>query len=80
MNPRQPSSCPTNHEQSVKKILMVKDDQLFLPAILDYLEAIDVEILTTENGVAGLRLVKEFQPDLIVVVVNAPVVTTQNLN
>ncbi len=55
----------------MQKVLMVQDDPLFLPAMLDLLEAENANVITTNNGVVGLQMIEELKPDLVVVVVHS---------
>ena len=49
-----------------KRILMVDDDQDFLESCKAVLESENYEVLTANDGAAGLELAKSSKPDLIV--------------
>ncbi|MBT3714841.1 MAG: response regulator, partial [Anaerolineae bacterium] len=54
------------------KILIVDDEPSILKLITAYLEPEGYEIYTAEDGVAGLKAARAFEPDLIVLDVMLP--------
>lgn len=50
----------------MKRILLIEDEELLREVILDYLALEGFEAAGARNGWDGVRLAKEFQPDLII--------------
>lgn len=55
-----------------EKVLIVDDDSNNRLCLSDFLEYQDFNVLSAENGLAGLQLTKKFQPDLILCDINMP--------
>ena len=49
----------------MKKILVMEDDEQIATALAIRLQAAGYEVLTTPDGLAGLKMVLEHKPDLI---------------
>ncbi len=49
-----------------KKIVIIEDDKMIREMIAEYLEKKNFEVKVSNNGVDGLRLIKEIKPDLII--------------
>jgi DNA-binding response OmpR family regulator len=49
----------------MKKILVIEDEENIRENIYDVLSLNNFEIFTAENGIEGLRLAKQINPDLI---------------
>ena len=56
-----------------KKILIIEDDPSFSRAINHIVEKEGYDVSTASNGMTGLRMVKEKQPDLLILDVMLPV-------
>jgi two-component system, sensor histidine kinase and response regulator len=56
----------------VAKILVIEDDPLMLDSVVQVLTLSDMEVLSAENGIDGLALAREHQPDLVVCDVSMP--------
>ncbi len=54
------------------KILIIDDEEVVLDACIQILEGGNYDIATAMNGVLGLTLVQEFQPDLVFVDLKMP--------
>ena len=54
------------------KILVIDDDQKLLRDVRAHLEKLGYEVSTVDDGVSGLKRMKSFYPDLIVLDVNFP--------
>jgi DNA-binding NtrC family response regulator len=54
------------------KILIIDDEEVVLDSCTQILAGGDYEILTTQDGTSGLKLVEEFKPDLIYVDLKMP--------
>jgi len=48
------------------KILIMEDDENVLHPLVDLVEAEDYEVLSAEDGIAGIKLAKKESPDLII--------------
>ncbi len=55
-----------------KLILIIDDDDLTRSIFFEFLELENFNIICAEDGLVGLRLAKEFQPDLILSDINMP--------
>jgi two-component system sensor histidine kinase/response regulator len=55
-----------------RKILIIDDEEIVLDSCAAILEGTDYQIATAKNGNAGLKLVKEFEPDLVFVDLKMP--------
>ena len=55
-----------------EKVLIVDDDIFNRLCLSDFLQYQDFDVLSAENGLAGLELTKKIQPDLILCDVNMP--------
>ena len=56
-----------------KKILIVDDNAINVMVFVNFLDGLDVEIKTAENGYLALSLIREYNPDLILMDVHMPV-------
>lgn len=56
----------------MKKILVIEDDEAFRSTLCDFLSLFDFEVIDAEDGLIGLKLATEQQPDLIICDVNMP--------
>jgi DNA-binding response OmpR family regulator len=61
--------------RTLKKVLIVEDDQVFRTLLTEKLEAEGVEVLTTGDGKSGLDIALAEHPDLIWVDVMLPGIT-----
>lgn len=57
----------------MKKIIVIEDEGIIRLNLLQILNANGYEVIGAENGAVGLRLVREFLPDLIVCNIKMPV-------
>ena len=55
-----------------KKILIVEDDPSFSRAISHIIEKEGYDVITASNGMAGLRMAKDENPDLLILDVMLP--------
>jgi DNA-binding response OmpR family regulator len=55
-----------------KLILLIESDSLLRSNCFELLERENFNIISAENELLGLRLAKEFQPDLIICDINTP--------
>ena len=53
-------------------ILIIEDDESIRSNLFEFLEAEDFNVLSAEDGVSGLKLAKDCQPDLILCDINLP--------
>jgi len=58
--------------RSVKRILIVEDNQLSLTLLNDFLKVQGYEILKTSEGVEAINLARDKQPDLILMDIKLP--------
>jgi CheY-like chemotaxis protein len=56
----------------MKKILIVEDNELNLDLLVQLLED-DYELVTTDNGAAGVEMAQQERPDLILMDMSLPV-------
>lgn len=56
----------------MKKILVIEDERTIRENILELLEAEDFDAMAVENGIKGIELAKQSQPDLIICDVMMP--------
>jgi two-component system cell cycle response regulator DivK len=56
----------------MKKILIVEDNELNLDLLVQLLED-DYELVTTDNGAAGVKMAQQERPDLILMDMSLPV-------
>ena len=56
----------------MKKILVIDDDTSTTESIAIYLEEIGYEVFSAHNGLEGLNVIKENEPDLIISDVRMP--------
>lgn len=56
----------------MKKILIIEDDEAFRSTLCDFLSLFDFDVIDAENGLIGLKLATDHQPDLIICDVNMP--------
>lgn len=56
-----------------KKIAIIEDDQMLLKALYDILSINNFDVKFAQDGEAGLKLINEFKPDLILLDINMPV-------
>jgi diguanylate cyclase len=59
----------------MKKILVIEDEGIIRLNLLHILNANGYNTIGAENGAVGLRLVKEFMPDLIICNIRMPVLS-----
>ena len=55
-----------------KLILIIEDDQIFRAIIFDLLELENFNVISAQDGFLGLKLAKQFKPDLILCDINIP--------
>jgi DNA-binding response OmpR family regulator len=53
-------------------ILIIEDDEMIRSNLFDFLELENFNCLTAENGLIGLKLARQFNPDLIISDMNMP--------
>lgn len=53
-------------------ILLIEDDDMMRSTLFDILELEDFNVVSAGDGLLGLRLAKEMQPDLIICDLNIP--------
>lgn len=58
--------------ESSRRILIIDDEEVVLDSCTEILEGGDYEIATAMDGSAGLKLVEEFEPDLVFVDLKMP--------
>ena len=58
--------------EAKSKILLIDDEEVVLDSCTQILEGEPYQVATASDGVAGLRLVEEFQPDLVFVDLKMP--------
>ncbi len=67
------SSVTKSHiHENKQRVLVVDDEQKISDMVRDYLEAVDFEINTAENGTEALSQIESFSPDLIVLDIMMP--------
>lgn len=49
-----------------KKILLIDDDESTLESLSTYLEELGYKVFTARNGITGLEIVKNLNPDVII--------------
>jgi signal transduction histidine kinase len=57
---------------NLSKVLVIDDEEIVLDSCLQILSSSDYNIQTADNGLLGIRMVEEFQPDLIFVDLKMP--------
>ena len=57
---------------NLSKVLVIDDEEIVLDSCLQILSSGDYKIQTADNGLLGIRMVEEFQPDLIFVDLKMP--------
>jgi DNA-binding response OmpR family regulator len=57
---------------AISKILIIEDDPSFLRAVSHIVEKEGYEVITATNGMTGLRMAKEENPDLLILDVMLP--------
>lgn len=57
---------------TMKKILIIEDDEAFRSTLSDFLTLFDFQVIDAEDGLIGLKLATEHHPDLIICDVNMP--------
>jgi two-component system sensor histidine kinase/response regulator len=55
-----------------RKILIIDDEEIVLDSCMAILEGSDYKVATAKDGMVGLTLVKEFEPDLVFVDLKMP--------
>jgi len=55
-----------------KTILLIEDDELFRSTLFSLLEMENFNVISAVDGLSGLLLAKELQPDLVISDVNMP--------
>lgn len=55
-----------------KRLLIIEDDAHICSLLVDVLEASDFKVFTARDGLAGLELITEVQPDLIICDIHMP--------
>ena len=61
------------------KILLIEDEVLSVKMYRTYLEAEGHQVMSADNGEKGLKMVSEFQPDLIVLDIMMPKISGLDL-
>jgi two-component system, sensor histidine kinase and response regulator len=54
------------------KIIIIDDEEIVLDSCVQILEGSDYEVATAKDGVAGLELIREMQPDLVYIDLKMP--------
>jgi len=71
-----PGHEPTDRQERERlassKVLVVDDNPQNLELLVAYLDTISCQVATAQDGVEGLEMVKQFQPDLILLDVMMP--------
>lgn len=49
-----------------KLILIIESNELFRSTLIDFVEINEFNVISAEDGLSGLHLAKQFQPDLII--------------
>lgn len=62
-----------------KKVLVVDDDELHLYTTKELLQDERIEVVTHKNGFGVTNLVRELQPDLVLLDINMPALSGDNL-
>ncbi len=62
-------------DRTVKRVLIVEDNELNMKLFHDLLEAHGYETLQTRNGMDALALAREYRPDLILMDIQLPEVS-----
>jgi DNA-binding LytR/AlgR family response regulator len=57
----------------MKKILIIDDDKSIRESTQELLEIVGYEVLTAEDGAKGIKLVKDFLPDIIICDISMPI-------
>ncbi len=57
---------------NLSKVLVIDDEEIVLDSCLQILSSSEYNIQTADNGLLGIRMVEEFQPDLIFVDLKMP--------
>lgn len=57
---------PNKKIMDTKKILLIDDDESTLESLSTYLEDIGFEVFTARNGITGLEIVKNLNPNVII--------------
>ena len=57
---------------TISRILIIEDDPSFLRAVSHIVEKEGYEVITASNGMTGLRMAKEENPDLLILDVMLP--------
>lgn len=65
--------------QNKKKVLVVDDDELHLYTTKELLQTEHCEVITHKNGFGVTSLVRSLQPDLILLDINMPALSGDNL-
>lgn len=55
------------------KLLLIDDENLIIQVLTDFLEDLDFDICSANNGKEGLEVLKQENPDLVIVDLNMPV-------
>ena len=56
----------SNSSDSIQKILVIEDEVFIRESLLELLEIEGFDAMGAENKIVGVRLAKEYQPDLII--------------
>ena len=62
----------SNSSDSIQKILVLEDEVFIRESLLELLEIEGFDAMGAENEIVGVRLAKEYQPDLILCDVSNP--------
>ncbi len=62
-----------------KKVLVVDDDEMHLYTTKELLQNERIEVVTHKNGFGVTTLVRELQPDLVLLDINMPALSGDNL-
>ncbi|MAX80859.1 MAG: response regulator [Crocinitomicaceae bacterium] len=54
------------------KILLIEDERMLRESLVDLLEIDDHEVMFAENGNKGMKILQEFEPDIIITDVLMP--------
>lgn len=65
--------------QNKKKVLVVDDDEMHLYTTKELLQNDLIEVFTHKNGFGVTNLVRELQPDLVLLDINMPALSGDNL-
>lgn len=55
----------------MKRVLLIENDEVFLAALNDLQTSEQLKIRKAENGFVGFRLIDEWKPDVVLLVLRA---------